>query len=110
VQNPCADVQKIKAKTMTDHPPDVWALLEQARDFLFDAYPMETRRSKEWVDIGQSIDIALAQSDRFVLVPKEPTPKMIGAAIEASQTNETDTWHNYYRAMLTAAPKPERKP
>jgi hypothetical protein len=104
MQNSGADIQKIK--TMTPSPPDVqnvpdvWGLLEQARDFLFDAYPMETRRSKEWVDIGQSIDAALAQRERFVLVPIKAPASMLTPYLTIEQ----------WRLMLAAAPKPKGKP
>jgi|SRR5467141_4514268 len=53
--------------------PDVWTILEQAREeVLFwppagrDRLPNKTRA------VVEAIDAALAQRDRFVLVPKEP--------------------------------------
>jgi len=47
--------------------PDVWALLEQARDLL-----QRMSVGKPPLDCAYCINAALAQRDRFVLVPKEP--------------------------------------
>ncbi len=41
----------------------------------------------------------------YVMVPVEPTPEMIRAAMLATNKRSTDTWDGYYKAMIAAAPK-----
>ena len=83
--------------------PDVWALLEQARDLL-----QRMSVGKPPLDCAYCINAALAQRDRFVLVPKEPDDAMIeaGAASYRKQNGWLDVWDE----MLAAVPKPLEKP
>jgi len=55
--------------------PDIWTLLEKARsaavELCVGAMPTSPDWHK-WFEVRQEIDAALAQRDRFVLVPKDP--------------------------------------
>jgi len=86
--------------------PDVWGILERAREVL--------HWHKRDYDVLRDIDAALAQRDRFVLVPREPNSEMINAAMGSMESPSDDpfqiVFRNAYRAMLAAAPKPEGKP
>jgi len=78
-------------------PPDVWALLERLIAVIDGPKLNDEKYSFKAVEAARA---ALAQRDRFVLVPKEPTSEMIFQIV----------FRKGYRAMLAAAPKPEGKP
>ena len=59
--------------------PDVWGLLEQARKDIFEWWAGRGSVDKS-NELFLHIDTAIAQRDRFVLVPKEADSKMIEAA------------------------------
>src|SRR6266446_1300248 len=52
--------------------PDVWGLLEQARDWIQQQTEWQLAGSKTVHPMALRIDAALAQRDRFVLVPFAP--------------------------------------
>jgi len=87
---------------MSDSPsdvqnvPDVWALLEQASASIYRLFH-QTDGQRALIS---DINAALAQRDRFVLVPKEATPAMLQAMDDEYETQIG------YQAMLAAAPTP----
>lgn len=107
-----ADVQNV---------PDVFRLLERARSlFLTDTLAKyEGMVDAQQHELLKAIDAALAQRERFVLVPKEPTEemKMAGANaplpavhIDSISGRAQLSASTCYRAMLAASPKSEGKP
>lgn len=95
--------------------PDVWGLLEQARKWA--GKPGDGGYAlQRWVEI---LDVALAQRDRFVLVPNRVAMLLREATSEgfedAGWTDESwaDWWVEMRAAwphVLAAAPKPPEKP
>jgi hypothetical protein len=117
---------------MSDTPPDVWALLDELRQ-----YVIEYGGLGRFEELAR-IDVVLAQRDRWQLVPKEPTEEILyamhhqidfdrtdqntekmehesqtscgdgmGGVIHAGSTIKQDMLDAYH-AALTAAPKPEK--
>ena|SRR6266404_7866499 len=97
--------------------PDVWRLLKDASDVLcgFDVDPPQV--------LVKRLDAALAQRDRFVLVPKEPTTEQWNAVWDATGTDAMrhmrkvlsihdirQLYYEFNQIMLAALPKPEGKP
>ncbi|SRR6266699_4641784 len=72
--------------------PDVWGLLERARDAILQRNDLRT--------VVSDIRDALAARDRFVLVPKAAPASMLTPYLTIEQ----------WRLILAAAPKPEGKP
>ncbi len=89
--------------------PDVWTLLQEAANQLRYTAFMHSETER----LMTRLDAALAQRDRFVLVPKE-LPKSVLDAINSGtdpamrhiydHTSQAD-WAEYLR-LLAAAPKP----
>jgi hypothetical protein len=82
--------------------PDVWGLLEQARNCMFDLRPGDR------LTIGDAISTALAQRERFVLVPKEAT-RAESCAWRCYCTCGDECWQKTQERLATA-PKVEEKP
>ena len=96
--------------------PDVWGLLEQARRAYVELNLASNPTGPDWhkwYEHIRTLDAALAQRERFVLVPKE-LPKSVLDAINSGtdpamrhiydHTSQAD-WAEYLR-LLAAAPKP----
>jgi hypothetical protein len=84
--------------------PDVWTLLQRARDFIVADWAADHDVALPSDHIVDILDAALAQRDRFVLVPKEPTIEQLAAV------RDVTSLRGMYRAFLVAAPKPDGKP
>jgi len=90
--------------------PDVWGLLQSALSSIGEHTGKRIFADKEDTELLRQIDAALAQRDRFVLVPKEPTPSMRRAGIGPWATSDLEeAVRASYQAMLAASPKPEGK-
>jgi hypothetical protein len=92
-----------------DNMPDVWGLLSEAREVF------ETANWKQHIGpLLKATDAALAQRDRWQLVPKEPTMKIM-RAMEAPLGLTEDgaayaaTSSERYLAALAAAPQPGKQ-
>lgn len=96
------DVQKV---------PDVWGLLEEA------ANVERVDRDRLYYFVGR-VRTALAQRDRFVLVPKEADLEMSdaywadvnAAPLALSGASKEELFRHRWVNVLAAAPKPEGKP
>jgi hypothetical protein len=93
--------------------PDVWGLLERALPWMATQYG--SREEFARLDpIRNQMRAALAQRDRFVLVPKEPTKEIRTALAQAYLFDPNDAFADkmvfVWTAALAAAPKPEGKP
>jgi len=89
--------------------PDVWPLLKRMRDY------MENNSGPgSWAnEVIREADAALAQRDRFVLVPREPTQAMVDATYEARNKGVDIGESIYYhmvKAMIAATPCPRHDP
>jgi hypothetical protein len=84
--------------------PDVWGLLERAASYADSVYSNGAdEKSTRAYSLYDAIQTALAQHERFVLVPKEPTIEQLAAVRDVTSLREM------YRSFLIAAPKPEGK-
>jgi|SRR5216683_8161634 len=106
--------------------PDVWGLLERARSlFLADAHAnYEGMVDAQQHELLEAVDAALAQRDRWQLVPKDPGHDRLQLIFDWVMGNETadDDGHywgtsdqvakakEFWAALLAAAPKSEGKP
>jgi len=87
--------------------PDVWALLQRARDFIVADWAADHDVALPSGHIVEILDYALAQRDRFVLVPREATQEMRRAGVGQWMHGEAEAESRArYIAMLAAAPKP----
>ncbi len=98
--------------------PDVWTLLQEAANQLRYTAFMHSETER----LMTRLDAALAQRDRFVMVPKEPTREMYDAAWSAWGDTSFDDmrdklsadhlrrlFYMFAYAMLVAAPNPTEK-
>ncbi len=86
--------------------PDVWGLLAEA----YGSLALDNVNS----GLLATIELTLAQRDRFVLVPKEPTVEQLMAIrkrfmVDIQGAHMGPSAENSYRVALAAAPKPEGK-
>lgn len=94
--------------TDVQNMPDVWALLEEAQQWFRLDLNMPTPEYAEFQAFGKLYLEALAQRNRWQLVPKEPTEEML-EALERAYAPAEGTSMQAYAAALSAAPKPEGK-
>ncbi len=91
--------------------PDVWGLLEQARDMMLHWATHTQKAARLRKELCDCIDAVLAQRDRFVLVPKEPV-----ATVNWNPWGDFEvTWNPESvlasgTKLYAAAPKPPEKP
>src|SRR6266853_5706741 len=95
--------QRRRGSVVTSPPdvqnvPDVWTLLEQAREVVYNHVDRRVDSLGSHRPLIAAMDAALAQRDRFVMVPKEATPAMLQAMDDEYEAQIG------YQAMLAAAP------
>ncbi len=96
-------IDAVLTKPISNQPPDLWMLLEQASEYFGAAFcSINGDREVALEKLSDLIEATLAQRDLWQLVPKEPTDDQLRAGFSAFYLSTSER-RRYYESALASA-------